>query len=131
MDYPPFSVFCRILQRESRIACYPVTTARLQKEEVVKEDLDKGRKSNGFNRRKPLRFNALTTESHEVTDSNTNSRKEKKSEPTSCPLCKAPHDLDVCEKFLKKSIAERRERLCKGERTLPRLFEVGTHEKNL
>ena len=76
---------------------------------MVKEDLDKGRKSNGFNRRKPLRFNALATESHEVTDSNTNSRKERKSEATSCPLCKAPHDLDVCEKFLKKSIAERRD----------------------
>ena len=109
VDYPPFSVFCRFLQRESRVACNPVTTARLQKEEAVKEDLDKGRKSNGVNRRKPLRFNALATESHEVTDSNTNSRKERKSEPTSCPLCKAPHDLDVCEKFMKKSIAERRD----------------------
>ena len=53
VGYPPFSVFCRFLQRESRIACNPVTTARLQKEEVVKEDLDKGRKANGFNRRSP------------------------------------------------------------------------------
>ena len=51
VGYPPFSVFCRFLQRESRIDCNPVTTARLQKEEVVKEELDKGRKSNGFNRR--------------------------------------------------------------------------------
>ena len=97
VSYSPFSVFCRFLQRESRIACNSVTTARLQKEEVVKEDLDKGRKSNGFNRRRPLRFNSLATESHEVTDNKTNSRKEKKSEATSCPLCKAPHDLDrVC-----------------------------------
>ena len=108
VDFPPFSVFCHFLQRASRIACNPVTTARLQKEEVIKEVLDKGRKSNGFNRRKPSRFNALTTKSHEVTDSNTDSRKERKSEATSSPLCKAPHELNVCEKFL-KSIAERRD----------------------
>lgn len=38
-SYPPFSVFCRFLQRVSRIACNPVTTARTQKEETVKEDL--------------------------------------------------------------------------------------------
>jgi len=100
VGYLPFS--------ESRIACNPVTTAR-QEEEVVKEDLEKGRKSNGFKRRRPLKFNALATESHEVTGSKTNSRKEKKSAATSCPLCKAPHDFDVCEKFLKKSVAERRD----------------------
>ena len=109
MDYPPFSVFCRFLQRESRIACNPVTTVRPQKEEVAKENSDKGRKLNGFNRRKPPSFNALATESHEVTDSNINGRKEKKSEATSCPLCKASHDLDVCKQFLKKSVAERRD----------------------
>ena len=109
VGYPPFSVFCRFLQRESRIACNPVTTARLQKEEVVKEDLDKGRKSNGLNRRRPLTFNVLATESHEVMDSNTDSRKEKESGTTPCPLCKAPHDLDVCEKFLKKPVARRRD----------------------
>jgi len=109
MGYPLFSVFCRFLQRESRIACNPVTTVRPQKEEVIKEDSDKGRKSNGFNRRKPPRFNALAMESHEVTDSNTNSKKEKKSEATLCPLCKASHDLDVCKQFLKKSVAERRD----------------------
>ncbi|PFX14992.1 hypothetical protein AWC38_SpisGene20814 [Stylophora pistillata] len=82
VGYPPFSVFCRFLQRESRIACNPVTTARLQKEEVVKEDLDEGWKSNGLNRRRPLTFNVLATESHEVTDSNTDSRKEKESGTT-------------------------------------------------
>ena len=108
MDYPSFSVFCRFLQRESRIACNPVTTVRHQKEEVVKENADKGRKLNGFNRRKPPSFNALATESHEVTDSNINSRKEKKSRTTSCLLCKASHDLNVCKQFLQKSVGERR-----------------------
>ena len=34
--YPPFSVFCHFLQRESRIACNPVTSVRPQKEEVRK-----------------------------------------------------------------------------------------------
>ena len=52
MDYPPFSVFCRFLQRESRIAFNPVTSVRPQKEEVAKENSDKGRKLNSFNRRK-------------------------------------------------------------------------------
>ena len=108
LSYPPFSAFCRFLQRESRIACNPVTTVRPQKEEVVKEDPDKGRKSNGFSRRKPPKFNALATDSHEVADSNAgNNRKEKKTEATPCSLCKAPHDLDVCKQFLKKTMAER------------------------
>ena len=74
---PAFSAFCRFLQRESRIACNPVTTVRPQKKEVVKEE----RKSNGFSRRKPPKFNALATDSHEVADSNAgNNRKEKKTE---------------------------------------------------
>lgn len=107
-SYPSFSVFCRFLQRESRIACNPVTTVRPQKEEVVKEDQDKGRKSNGFNRRKPPKFNVFATDSHEVADSNAgNNRKEKKPKATPCSLCKAAHDLNVCEQFLKKTMAER------------------------
>jgi len=108
MDYPPFSVFYRLLQREFRIACNPVSTVRPQKE-VLKENFDKERNSNGLNKRKPPRSNALATESHKVTNSNTNSRKEKKSEAISCPLCKTSHDLDVCKQFLKKSAAERRD----------------------
>ena len=82
MGYPPFSAFCSFLQRESRIA---------------------------YNPRKPPRFSTFATDSHEVANSNTQSRKEKKSEATLCPLCKAPHDLDVCKQFLKKSLAERRD----------------------
>ena len=108
LSYPSFSVFCRFLQRESRIACNPLTTVRPQKEEVVKEDPGTGRKSNGFNRRKPPKFNVFATDSHEVADSNAgNNRKEKKPEATPCSLCKAPHDLDVCKQFLKKTMAEK------------------------
>jgi len=38
--YPPFSVFCRFVQRESQIACNPITTVK-QKEEFSREDPDK------------------------------------------------------------------------------------------
>ena len=41
-SYPPFSVFCLFLQKESRIARNLVTTARTQNEEILKEDLNKG-----------------------------------------------------------------------------------------
>ena len=107
--YPPFSVFCRFLQRESRIACNPVTTVK-QKEEVSREDPDKERKTNGFRRRTHKdKVSAFATESHEMANSNSQNRKERKSEAPPCPLCKAAHDLDVCKLFLKKSLAERRD----------------------
>lgn len=107
--YPPFSVFCRFLQRESRIACNPVTTVK-QKEEVSREDPDKGRKANGFRRRTQRdKVNTFATELHEMANSNSQNRKERKSEAISCPLCKAAHDLDVCKQFLKKPLAERRD----------------------
>lgn len=104
--YPPFSVFCHFLQRESRIACNPLTSVRPQKEEVRKEDSYRERRSNGFNKRKPHEIGALATGSHEEESGNTKERKERKSEVTPCPLCKTPHDLDVCKQFLKKSLAE-------------------------
>ena len=109
MGYPPFSAFCSFLQRESRIAYNPVTAVRPQREEVAGDNFDKGWKPKGFNIRKPPRFSTFATDSHEIANSNTQSRKEKKSEATLCPLCKAPHDLDVCKQFLKKSLAKRRD----------------------
>lgn len=109
MGYPRFSAFCSFLQRESRIAYNPVTAVRPQREEVANDNFDKGWKPKGFNIRKPPRFSTFATDSHEVANSNTHSRMEKKSEATLCPLCKAPHDLNVCKQFLKKSLAERRD----------------------
>ena len=73
--YPPLSVFCRFLQRESRIACNPVTSVGPQKEEVRKEDSYKERRSNGFKRRKPQEIGALATDSHEEESVNTKERK--------------------------------------------------------
>ena len=106
--YPPFSVFCCFLQRESRIACNPVTTVK--QKEVSREDPDKERKTNGFRRRiHKDKVNAFATESHEMANSNGQNRKERKSEAPPCPLCKAAHDLDVCKLFLKKSLTERRD----------------------
>lgn len=107
--YPPFSVFCHFLQRESRIACNPVTSVRPQKEEVRKEDSYRERRSNGFNKRKPQEIGALATGFHEEESGNTKERKERKSEVTPCLLCKTAHDLDVYKQFLKKSLAERRD----------------------
>lgn len=125
-SYLPFSVFCRLLQRESRIACNPVTTVRPKIKEVVKEDSDKGRKSNGFNKRRRPKFSVFATDSHEVADGNASNRKGKKSEATPCPLCKAPHDLDVCKQFLKKTTAERMDVIKANA-----LSEVGTYETKL
>ena len=105
--YPPFSVFCRFLQKESRIACNPVTTGR-QREEVSKEDSVKGKKTHGL-WRKPHKDSAFATDSHEVRISEIHNRKERKAEANLCPICKAAHDLDVCRQFLKKSLAERKD----------------------
>ena len=44
-----------------------------------------------------------------MANSNSQNRKERKSEAIPCPLCKAAHDLDVCKQFLKKCLAERRD----------------------
>ena len=51
--YPPFSVFHRFLQRESRIACKPVIAVRPQREDISKEAKRKSRKVS--TERKPLK----------------------------------------------------------------------------
>ena len=108
--YPPFSEFCRFLQRESRIACNPVTAIR-QRDDVGREDASKGRSKIFSSNRRPQRdvVRALAAGLHEVRSSSSPTKGERKPEPTSCPLCKTAHDLDECKQFLKKSVAERRE----------------------
>ena len=51
--YPPFSVFHRFLQRESRITCKPVIAVRPQREDISKEAKRKSRKVS--TERKPLK----------------------------------------------------------------------------
>lgn len=63
----------------------------------MKENIDKGWKLNGFNRRKFFSFNVFVIEFYEVMDSNINGWKEKKFEVIFCLLCKVFYDLDVCK----------------------------------
>ena len=60
--------------RESRIACNPIATVKL-KEEVSREDTDKGRRTNGFRRTHKDKVNTFATESHEIANSNSQNRK--------------------------------------------------------
>lgn len=94
---PDISVFCHFLVRESQITWNPATTVKY-KEEVSREDLDKGTGTNGLGRRSQ-KDKAITfaTESHEMANRNSHNRKEKMSVAISCPLFKAAHDLDVCK----------------------------------
>ena len=104
--YPPFSVFCRFLQRESRIACNPVTTVK-QKEEASREESQRRGRFTGNNRNKSFGAGSFATEAEEVKDSSREKREDKKPKTDHCLLCKKAHNLDECEKFSKMSQTER------------------------
>ena len=104
--YPPFSVFCEFLKREARIACNPVISSKILKEEECKrEDLEKTGKSGRYQRRR----NCLASGSSEVKEDTERRKREDKPKKEVCHLCKGLHNLDACEQFPKMSLSERME----------------------
>ena len=102
--YPPFSVFCKFLKREARIACNPVISSKILKEEECKrEDLEKTGKSGRYQRRR----NCLASGSSEVKEDTERRKREDKPKKEVCHLCKGLHNLDACEQFPKMSLSER------------------------
>ncbi|KAJ7389136.1 hypothetical protein OS493_033460 [Desmophyllum pertusum] len=81
----------------------------MSNEEVNKEDIGRGWKSNNYSKKKLFKAGTSATGSGEVKNSGVDSREERKPKALSCPLCKDPPDLDLCKQFLKMSLAERRD----------------------
>lgn len=105
-SYPPFSAFCKFLKRESRIACNPVISNKLTREEDVKGDQEAANKSNHrFQRRK-----CFATDSSEIKhDSQRGIKEERMKKKEFCHFCKNAHSLEACKEFMKISLQERRQ----------------------
>ena len=109
-EYPPFSEFCKFMSKEARIACNPVTSPQALKIEESKTRFDPGRAKLNPSDRRNFGARILATGSSEekekgshVINSISSSAKR-----TVCPLCKDSHELDLCEKFTKMAISERK-----------------------
>ncbi|MES9904690.1 MAG: DUF1759 domain-containing protein, partial [Sedimenticola sp.] len=99
--FPPFSEFVVFVTKEAKIACDPVTS--LQSLKTVTDD----QKVNKPVRKQDKRFYGSRSFVAETVESGTvNSGKMVNS--VSCTLCKKPHDLDNCRRFLAKSLIERK-----------------------
>ena len=112
--YPPFAEFCQFLATEARIACNPVTSLRAIKDEDLK-----GKTHSGLRRSKGPGLSSLATGVNEAAGGSEKSKEEKRNRQTLCLFCKASHDLENCDKFLRLPLNERREfvlakRLCWG-----------------
>ena len=103
--YPPFAEFCKFMRKEARIACNPVTFPQALKAEEAKDKVEPGRSKNSSRDKGDFRVKTFATKSEEksgnaVTDSN--------SKKIICAFCKNNHELDLCEKFSKIVLSERK-----------------------
>ena len=103
--YPPFAEFCKFMRKEARIACNPVTSPQALKAEGAKDKVEPGRSKNSSRDKGDVRVRTFATKSEEksgnaVTDSN--------SKKIICAFCKNNHELDLCEKFSKIVLSERK-----------------------
>ena len=107
--YPPFALFCEFTRKEARIACNPVTSLQALRTDETKEKFEGGGTKYPF-RDKNIDARALATFSsrrtpdadEECTPSTGTSKQ------IVSPFCKDNHELDVCAKFLKIPLTERR-----------------------
>lgn len=79
---------------------------------------DKWRSSGKFSKNKDSGVNSFTTGGSEVKEGNVKGKEENKAKLI-CLYCKATHDMDACDMFLRLPLSERRsftqtKRLCWG-----------------
>lgn len=124
--YPSFSEFCKFIRKEARIACNPVTNVHTDKDKYQKFDSSKGMKTG--QRKEAHKVKSFVTGSKEATaEGSVDQTPDKVNGPkagnpkgnVSCYLCKEPHELINCNKFLNMSVTNRqnvvtKHRLCRG-----------------
>lgn len=103
--YPPFAEFCKFMRKEARVACNPVTSPQALKMEEAKDKVESGRLKYNARDKGNFRARALATKSEEK-DGNTAT--DSSSKRIICAFCKNNHELDLCEKFSKIALSERR-----------------------
>ena len=92
---------------EARIACNPITSLQLTKEEDLRGTGEKWRSSGKFSKNKDSGVNSFATGGSEVKEGNVKGKEENKAKRI-CLHCKATHDVDACDKFLRLPLSERR-----------------------
>lgn len=108
--YPPFEEFCKFLEKEARISCNPVTSLQALKSEDTKDKVNPGR----------TRYTARDKGNFDLRAFATGSSEEKRdavkeSSPSTsisrrivCPFCKDNHELDLCMKFTRMPLSDKR-----------------------
>ena len=105
--YSPFAEFCKFLKREARILRNPVTS--LQALKAVETNKSNPRRTN-FNPRDEGHFNAgtLATGLSEEKRTAAATTSTSNTKCVICLFCKENHELDLCVKFPKKALTERK-----------------------
>ena len=90
----------------------------MTKEEDLRGTGEKWRSSGKFSKNKDSGVNSFATGGSEVKEGNVKGKEENKAKQI-CLYCKATHDMDACDKFLRLPLSERRsfiqtKRLCWG-----------------
>ena len=97
------------MRKEARIACNPVTSLQALRTDETKEKIEGGKTRYPF-RDKNVDARTLATLSSKRTPDAEEERTPSTgiSKQIICPFCKDSHELDVCAKFLKIPLSERR-----------------------
>ena len=103
----PFAEFCKFVKREGRISCNPVTS--LQALKAGETNNSNPRRTN-FNRREKgnLDSRTLATGSSGEKENAVEKTSSSNTKRVTCPFCKENHEPDLCVKFPKMPLSERR-----------------------
>lgn len=113
--FPPFKKFVKFVSKESDIANDPVFSSQVSEVPSTKKPKDTGKPTKLVSS-----FSAVTkNDSLCNQESTTETKNDSNPDQSLCLLCKSPHDIDSCAKFLKKTVEERKyfaatNRLCFG-----------------
>ena len=108
IGFPPFAEFCKFMRREARIACNPVTSPQALKVEEAKDKVYPGRGNYIARERRNFGARIMVTGSSEVRGSTVKNSSPTNARGITCAFCKDNHELDLCEKFLKIALSERK-----------------------
>ena len=105
--YPPFAEFCKFVKIEARMSCNPVTSLQALKTGETNNSNPRG---TNFNPREKGNFYArtLATGSSEEKENAVEKTSSSNTKRVICPFCKENHELDLCVKFPKMPLSERR-----------------------
>ena len=96
--FPPFKEFMNFVVKEADIACNPITSLQALRGNRSNEPANNAK----YGQRKEINARSLATEVKEAPQESDNSGQVR------CVACDMPHELNDCQKFLAKPLAQRK-----------------------